>query len=169
MKYVFINKNNLSFLKLVLILVSAIIFSSNFATAQSMPSFRMQLTNGTVFSSKNLSHEKPVLIIYFAPDCEHCQVLMNAVFKNIKDFKKAQIVMVTFKPLNEVIAFKKNYQTAKYPNIKVGIETPIFFFRNYFKLQNTPFTALYNKQGKLIASYKNETPVNDLIKRLKAL
>lgn len=169
MKYVFKNKPNLSFLKLVLVILSAILFSSNVATSQSIPPFKMQLTNGTVFSSKNLSHEKPVLIIYFAPDCEHCQVLMNAVFKNIKDFKKAQIVMVTFKPLNEVIAFKKNYQTDKYPNIKVGIEMPIFFFRNYFKLQNTPFTALYNKQGKLIASYKNETPVNDLIRRLKAL
>jgi hypothetical protein len=94
---------------------------------------------------------------------------MNAVFKNIKDFKKAQIVMVTFKPLNEVIAFQKNYQTAKYSNIKVGIEMPIFFFRKYFNLQQTPFTALYNKQGKLVASYKNETPVNDLIRRLKGL
>ncbi|HEY9341610.1 MAG TPA: redoxin domain-containing protein [Hanamia sp.] len=169
MKYVFMNKSKLSFSNLVLIIVSAILFSSNVATAQSMPSFKMQLTNGTVFSSKNLSHEKPVLIIYFAPDCEHCQVLMNAVFKNIKDFKKAQIVMVTFKPLNEVVAFKKNYQTTKYPNIKVGIEMPIFFFKNYFNLQNTPFTALYNKQGKLIASYKNETPVNDLIRHLKGL
>lgn len=163
------NKSKLSFSNSVLIIVSAILFSSNVATAQSMPSFKMQLTNGTVFSSKNLSHEKPVLIIYFAPDCEHCQVLMNAVFKKIKDFKKAQMVMVTFKPLNEVIAFQKNYQTAKYPNIKVGIEMPIFFFRKYFNLQQTPFTALYNKQGKLIASYKNETPVNDLIRRLKGL
>jgi cytochrome oxidase Cu insertion factor (SCO1/SenC/PrrC family) len=169
MKYAFMNKNNLSFLKLVLIIVSAILFSSNVAISQSMPPFKMQLANGTVFSSKNLSHEKPVLIIYFSPDCEHCQVLMNAVFKNIKDFKKAQIVMVTFKPLNEVIAFQKNYQTAKYPNIKVGIDMPIFFFKNYFNLQNTPFTALYNKQGKLIASYKNETPVNDLIRHLKGL
>lgn len=169
MKYVFMNKSKLSFSNSVLIIVSAILFSSNVATAQSMPSFKMQLTNGTVFSSKNLSHEKPVLIIYFAPDCEHCQVLMNAVFKKIKDFKKAQMVMVTFKPLNEVIAFQKNYQTAKYPNIKVGIEMPIFFFRKYFNLQQTPFTALYNKQGKLIASYKNETPVNDLIRRLKGL
>jgi thiol-disulfide isomerase/thioredoxin len=169
MKYVFKNKSKLSFLNLVLIIVSAILFSSNVAISQSMPPFKMQLTNGTVFSYKNLLHDKPVLIIYFAPDCEHCQVLMNAVFKNIKDFKKAQIVMVTFKPLDEVIAFQKNYQTAKYSNIKVGIEMPIFFFRNYFKLQSTPFTALYNKQGRLVASYKNETPVNDLIKRLKAL
>ena len=77
--------------------------------------------------------------------------------------------MVTFKPLNEVVDFEKSYQTTKYPNIKVGIEIPIFFFRQYYNLQNTPFTALYDKHGKLIISYKKETPVDDLIKHLKVL
>ena len=145
------------------------LFSSNIAAAQSIPSFSMRLADGKLFSDKDLSHEKPVIIIYFAPDCEHCQVLMNVLFKRIADFKKAQIVMVTFKPLNEVVDFEKSYQTTKYPNIKVGIEIPIFFFRQYYNLQNTPFTALYDKHGKLIISYKKETPVDDLIKHLKVL
>lgn len=94
---------------------------------------------------------------------------MNVVFKKMQDFKKAQIILVTFKPVSEVIDFEKAYQTSKYANIKVGIEMPVFFFRKYYNLENTPFTALYNKNGKLIISYKTETPVDDLVKHLKAL
>jgi thiol-disulfide isomerase/thioredoxin len=163
------NKKRLSFWLVLLIITSAILFSSKIAVAQSMPAFRMQLTNGKIFSAKDLSKDKPVIIIYFAPDCEHCQALMNEILTKIQNFKKAQVVMVTFKPVNEVIDFEKHYQTAKYPNIKVGIEIPIFFFKNFYNLQNTPFTALFSKQGKLIISYQKETPVDDLIKHLKSL
>ena len=169
MKSPSVNKKKLSFWCSTLIIFSTILLSSKIAVSQSIPAFRMQLTNGKIFSAKDLSHNKPVIIIYFSPDCEHCQILMNEVFKKIQDFKKAQIIMVTFNPLNEVIEFEKKYQTSKYPNIKVGIEIPVFFFRYYYHLENTPFTALFDKHGKLIISYKKETPVDDLIKHLKTL
>ncbi|MEP6596331.1 MAG: hypothetical protein ABJA71_10310 [Ginsengibacter sp.] len=77
--------------------------------------------------------------------------------------------MVTFKPLNEVVDFEKSYHTIKYPNIIVGKEIPVFFFRIYYNLENTPFTALYDRHGKLTINNKKEAPVDDLIKHLKLL
>jgi len=139
------------------------------AQTSSMPAFKMQLTNGKTFTSAQLNHQKPTVLIYFAPDCEHCQVLMNELFARMNDFRTAQLVMVTFEPLKELFGFEKKYQTSKYPNIKVGSELPVFFFRYLYKLEHTPFTALFNKNGKLVASYKEKTPVNDLVKKLKAL
>ena len=155
--------------RIVLLLFFSTILCHSPAISQSMPAFKMQLTNGKLFSSAELSHQKPLIIIYFAPDCEHCQILMNEVFKKITEFKTAQILMVTFEPLKEVIGFEKKYQTAKYSNIKVGSEVPVFFFRTFYHLEHTPFTALFNKNGQLVASYKDQTPVDDLIKRLKKL
>lgn len=167
-KYPSVKKNKLFFWRGCFV-VLAIALSSQSIAAQSFPKFSMQLTNGKLFSTKDLSPGKPVIIIYFAPDCEHCQKLMNAFFKRVHDFKKAQVVMVTFKPMNEVNDFEKNYQTVKYPNIKVGIEVPIFFFRTYYNVENTPFTVLYDRRRKLVISYKKETPVDDLIRHLKVL
>ena len=143
--------------------------SFSMAICQPLPSFQMQLSDGKTFSSKNISPAQPLILIYFAPDCEHCQVLMDAFFKRVNEFKGAQILMATFKPINEVADFESHYQTHKYKNIKVGTEIPIFLFRTYYQLMNTPFTALYDKHGKLVASYKKETPVDELIKRLKQL
>lgn len=139
------------------------------ASAQAIPPFQMQLTNGNAYSYKNVLKTKPLLIIYFAPDCEHCQVLIREVIKKISSFKKAQLLLVSFEPLNMVKTFEKEYHLLNYSNIKCGTETPTFYFKNLFNLQKTPFTALYNKDSRLIVSYKNETSVDDLIKHLNTL
>jgi cytochrome oxidase Cu insertion factor (SCO1/SenC/PrrC family) len=153
----------------VFLTVLFFLFIYSSVIAQSIPPFKMLLTNGKTFETKDLPKGKPVAIIYFAPDCDHCQTLMNAVFKQINNFKKVEIVMVTFKPLNEVADFEKNYQTYKYSNIIVGTEVPAFFFRVYYHLVNTPFTVLFDKQGKYIYSYRKETPIGDLVSRVKKL
>ena len=152
-------------------LCAAVLFlcASQSAAAQTIPPFRMQLTNGKIFSVQNVSKKTSLIIIYFAPDCEHCQVLIHGLLKRINEFKKAQIILVSFEPLNMVLNFEKEYHLTAYPNIKCGTEIPTFYFKNLFNIAKTPFTALYNKNGKLIISYKNETPLDDLIKHLNAL
>jgi cytochrome oxidase Cu insertion factor (SCO1/SenC/PrrC family) len=151
-----------------MIICVAMLLPAN-AYAQPIPSFQMQLTNGKSFSSQALSKNKPLIIVYFAPDCDHCLVLMDTLLKKMNQFKTSQIILVTFKPVSEVVAFEKKYGISKYPNITLGIETPIFFFRQYYRVMNTPFTALYDKNGKLVVTYRKETPVNELARQLKQL
>jgi len=151
----------------IILLFFAMFFIPTSSTAQTLPAFKIKLSNGKIFSSPEVSNKKPLIIIYFAPDCEHCQILMNGLFKKINEFKNAEILMATFESDAAVAGFVKQYQTAKYPNIKVGIEIPVFFFRTYYHLEHTPFTALFDKNHKLIVSYKDYTPLDDLIKHLK--
>lgn len=150
--------------------VALLLFSfSKLAVSQSIPDFKMQLTNGKMFSAKDLSKSKPVIIIYFAPDCEHCQVLIKNLLKRVNEFKNSQIILVSFESLQQVGTFEKEYGLKSYSFIKTGIEKPVFFFRYYYHLENTPFTALYDQKGKYVISYKKQTPVDDLLKHLKAL
>src|SRR5919107_760312 len=73
------------------------------------------------------------------------------------------------KPGSPIPAFKKKYAINRYPNIKVGTEGTSYVLRNYYRLDRTPFTAGYDKRGKLSFSYKNEPPLNELFARLKKL
>ncbi len=75
--------------------------------------------------------------------------------------------MITFKPL--LSAFEKKYNISKYPNIKVGTEGYTYVLRNYYRLDKTPFTAVYDKKGMLAFFYKNETPVDEMLARVKKL
>jgi hypothetical protein len=138
--------------------------------ASMVPPFRMLQTNGRYFSANELDRTKPVVLIYFAPDCDHCQVLMQGIFKNLDAFKKAQLVLVTFKPLSELALFERQYNTASHANIKAGTEGTTFFLRSFYKLTNTPFTAIYDASGKLVCSFKSTTtPVSEILNCLKQI
>lgn len=138
--------------------------------SQKIPAFKMTLSTRKIFDTeKDLPKGKPVVLIYFDPDCDHCQKLMNELFPKMVNLKKAQIILVTYKPVEELAVFEKKYNIASYGNIKAGTEGYIFYLRNYYKIMLMPFTALYDKNGNLNYVYKKETYVDDLINRMKRL
>jgi thioredoxin-related protein len=158
-----------AFLTRGLICFSAMAFLSLAAFSQSLPPFKMYRSDKRIFNAAELPKTKPVVLIYFDPDCDHCQKLMKELFQKIDAFKKAEIIMVTFKPVEEVAAFEKQHNSQKYSNITVGTEGIGFYLRNYYGLVTMPFTALYDKKGNLNYSYRKETSVDDLVNRLKNL
>jgi thiol-disulfide isomerase/thioredoxin len=158
-----------AFLTPGLVCFSAMVFFSLAAFSQSLPPFKMYRSDKRIFSAAELPKTKPVVLIYFDPDCDHCQKLMKELFQKIDAFKKAEIVMVTYKPVEELAAFEKMHNIQKYSNIIVGTEGMGFYLRNYYGLMTMPFTALYDKKGNLNYSYRKETSVDDLANRLKNL
>ena len=154
-----------------LFLIFFVVLCINGVAQQSskMPPFKMILPNGEIYLANNIKKNKPVILIYFAPDCDHCKILMKDFFKRVTEFSQAEVVMITYKPLKEVAGFINEYGISQYTNIRVGTESPTHFIRHYYNLSNTPFTALFNKKGELSYSYQKETPVPDLINRLNKI
>ena len=138
-------------------------------SSQTIPPFKMTLSNNKIFNAADLPKGKPLVLIYFDPDCDHCQKLMTELFKKINSFNKAEMVLITFKPVTEVAAFEKKYTTSKFANMRVGTEGTLFYLKNYYNLVKMPFTVLYDDKGNYSYSYREETPIDDLIKRLKSL
>ncbi|HET9825570.1 MAG TPA: redoxin domain-containing protein [Chitinophagaceae bacterium] len=147
----------------------ALLLSTGTLSQSSLPPFKMYLSNNTVFSVTQLPRNKPVVVIYFDPDCDHCQKLMNGIFKKINSFKKTEMIMVTFKSIAEVAAFEKRYKTARYSNLRVGPEGTSYQLRDYYQLVKIPFTALYGKNQKLSYSYGQDASVDEIVKRVKDL
>jgi thiol-disulfide isomerase/thioredoxin len=139
------------------------------AHSQPMPPLKMQLPGNKVFDISEVPKGKPIILIYFDPDCDHCQKLMGEMFKKINQFKKAEIVFATFKPVSELDSLYKKYSVLKYPNVKMGTENATYYLRLYYDVTTLPFTALYDKKGNLNYSYRKETSVDDLIARLKKI
>lgn len=163
------NKIKASTLLIVIFFLSVTLLFSARAFSQPVPPFKMTLSDNKIFNASELPKGKPLVLIYFDPDCDHCQRLMDTLFKKINSFKKAELVLITYKPVTELASFEKKHDTHKYTNMKVGTEGTGFYLRNYFKLMIMPFTALYDKNGNYSYSYRKETPVDDLLIRLKAL
>ncbi len=56
-----------------------------------VPPFKIQLTDGSWFSKSDLD-KKPSLILYFSPDCGHCQLETEEIISRAKSLTKLQIL-----------------------------------------------------------------------------
>jgi hypothetical protein len=100
-------------------------------------------------SCGNLPMGKPIVIIYFSPDCEECHALTKELLTRIKEFSNSSIAMITNMPIDQVKHFVTEFQLEKYPNIYVGTGG-YFFVGRYYNVE-TPFMALHNKNGDLMS------------------
>jgi hypothetical protein len=81
----------------------------------------------------------------------------------MKDLKKLHIVMITSKPYQEMRDFTKYFKLDRFPNIKVGTD-PNRLITRFYAVKFTPFSALYDKKGKLINSWEKGMDFEEVIK-----
>ena len=110
------------------------------------------------------------MIIYFSPDCSHCQHLVYDMKPKMKQFGDTQIVMVTFidySMLKMIKTFSRDFDLAKYPNIIVGTEGRSYVVQRYYQVKTTPYIAIYDRKGKLVTAYDKAPTMSELIATVK--
>ena len=140
-----------------------------FSQKGKLPPFKMIRPDGSLFRAQDLPMGKPIMIIYFSPECEECQNFTEEMMNSIEDFFKASIAMVTYLPATTLPPFIANYKLNIYPNIFVGTEGNSFFLRAYYNIQRFPFIAVYSKEGNLVKAFNREPGIEDLKKIMKDL
>ncbi len=145
-------------------------YLESYAQTSKVPSFRMIQSNGKIFRAEYLPFGKPIIIIYFSPDCDDCQLLTSEFLARINDFKNVSIAMITYLSVESVSNFVARNNLSNYSNIYVGTEGNSLFVKNYYDIEKFPFVALFNKNGDLIKKYySKEISLNDLSDCLKKL
>jgi cytochrome oxidase Cu insertion factor (SCO1/SenC/PrrC family) len=132
-----------------------------------MPSFSIVEPNGETFQSESLAKDKPILILYFSPECDDCLAFMHLFFNHITDFNDVSIVMITYLPINEAAGFIQKYHIDNYKNLVIGTEEHSLSVMKYYRIEHIPFAALYDKNGNLISLYQKEIPIKELISKLR--
>jgi len=133
-----------------------------------IPPYHILTTDSVYITPKNLQKHKPVMIIYFAPDCSHCQHLMMEMKPKMNELKNVQVVMITFvEQLKAIQVFYRDFDLAKYPNFIVGTEGYSYLVQKYYNVRSTPYIALYNKDGKLANSYQKPPKMEELVAAVK--
>jgi thioredoxin-related protein len=162
-------------MKKLLLLFSLIIATrcsqaQNKPNIENIPPFHILKTDSTYFTPANLKKNQSVMIIYFSPDCSHCQHLMYEMKPKMKQFGNTQIVMVTFMEPSMLIAVKnfyRDFDLAKYPNVTVGTEGHTYVVQRYYQVKTTPYIAIYNRNGKLVKAFDKVPSMDQLIATVK--
>src|SRR5687767_3582371 len=85
-----------------------------------VPPFSLIAAPDSISFSKEDLTKKPVLIVVFSPDCEHCRQFTKDLLANYQLVKKAQIIMSSALNYNIIKKFYEEFKIADYPQIIVG-------------------------------------------------
>ncbi len=156
-----------SFLLLMLFL-GPLIRAQTTEEKKEIPPFNILLTNSKYFKAAEVTKNVPLVLVYFDPTCEHCKAFTANLIKNVKSFRKTQIVMISYTPFSQVRQFETEFHLNRYSNIKVGTEGYTFVVQRYYHIDKFPFVALFNAKGSLIASYYSAPDIDQIIGVLNA-
>jgi thiol-disulfide isomerase/thioredoxin len=127
-----------------------------------IPPFKIQLADSSWYSKANLPTRRPTLILYFSPDCGHCQMEAEELITRMKNLKNLHVVMITSRPFDDMRNFSEHYKLNRFPSIKIGTD-PQRLVTNFYGVKFTPFSALYDRKGKLIKVYEQGINWDELI------
>ena len=127
-----------------------------------VPPFNLLKTDSTMLTKNDLHKNRQTLVMFFSPDCPHCQHQTEDLLADFSSFKNTDIVMATYQPFEEMVAFKAKYKLAEHPNIMIGRDEK-FFLVPYYRMHNLPFLALYDRRGKLITTFEGNQKVSKIL------
>ncbi|MEO7922141.1 MAG: thioredoxin [Chitinophagaceae bacterium] len=122
--------------------------------------------SSTYYTKDDLPKKKPVMLMLFNPQCEHCQHETEELVRNIDQFKDIHIVLSTSMLFDSMMSFREKYKLAQFDNIVVGYD-PGFFLITYYMLHNMPFLAFYNKKKELISVFEGSLPIPAILEVFK--
>jgi len=148
-------------MEIILTLTLTSCFSTN--RKGDVPPFDLLLPDSTtVFNTSQIPRGKPVVLIYFSPDCEHCQQQTQDILNKIDSLNEVNFYFITNDPFDRLKIFNKYYKLYKYKNIMLGRDIN-FSFIKYFKPTGTPYLIVYNQRKVLRAVFGQETKATRLI------
>jgi hypothetical protein len=132
--------------------LAAALLSGVACFGQNLPSdFVVADTGGHYVHIYPAKFRKPLLLVYFQPDCGECQAFVGKLVKHSEIFRRYQVVMVTNAGLGALRQFAAAYRLGGRKGLILGTEGwTNFLFRN-LGVQRFPFVAVYDRQRLVVA------------------
>jgi peroxiredoxin len=132
---------------------------------KTLPSFSFKKLNDTIFNANEIK-EGPVLILFFHPECEHCQYQITSFFKKWVQTRDIHVLLVSNAEKSEIKSFVKENKLPDYPGLNVLVDEADTF-RDYFGIEQVPATFIYNKQLNLVKCFQGEVRPETILKYLR--
>lgn len=130
---------------------------------KTLPSAGFVSLEGDSVNLHDFDNKKPLVIIYFHPECEHCRYEAAEIGQHADDFEKCQLVMVTpDDSLQRIEAFCEQAQLWEVDNIEILTDERNCFYEVFGKTA-IPSVFIYNTEHKLVRYFRGETKTEAII------
>ncbi len=141
--------------------------AKNFAKYQTLPAFKANIVpDSTDFSNKDLNRKNPVIIMFFSPDCEHCQRETKELLAFKNELKAVQIVMLSPSSYHALHQFYDEYGLSSMPNIKMAQDIN-YSLGSLYQIRTFPTMYVYSNTGKLLKAFAGNVTVPEILAAVK--
>lgn len=128
-----------------------------------LPTFEIvNLDSSGTISTYDIPKDKPILLMFFSPDCDHCIQMTGKMLDHMDVLKKVRIYMITPMSLQLLNTFYKNMNLEKYDNIVAG-KDEAFFFPRFYQVSTVPYIAVYDQHKVLVEAFPGQSTIDDIL------
>lgn len=132
---------------------------------KTLPVFSLRTISDTMFRSDNIT-EGPVLVLFFHPECEHCQYHIESLFNNKVFIQGVIILLISSSEKEGIIKFLKEHNLLDHPEL-IALIDEAYSFKDWFGTDLIPATFIYNKKLKLVRYFQGEVKPETIRKYLR--
>ena len=119
----------------------------------SIPTFKINIVpDSSLFTNENLKKNKPFILMFFSPDCDHCQMETKELIAYKTELKDIQILMVSGAGFREINDFYNDFRLSAIPNIKLGQDVNLKL-ASIYKIRTYPSIYVYDYRGTLAKAF----------------
>jgi len=93
---------------------------------------------------------KPLLLVYFQPDCGECQAFVSKLVKHAEIFRRYRVVMVTNAGVEAMRQFARSYRLGAMKGLILGTEGWTNFLLRKLGVARFPYVAVFRQQRLLV-------------------
>lgn len=128
-----------------------------------LPFFNLMLPDSTTrLNTAMIPEGKPTVLLYFSPDCEHCQHETESLLRVMESLKNIRFYFITTDSLDRMRVFYNYYHLQRYPNITVGRDYTLSF-PGHFGSPDPPYTVIYDKHKRQKATFSGATNASQIV------
>ena len=130
---------------------------------EQLPAFDLLMSDSiTHMNTASIEAGHPIALLYFSPDCEHCQEETETILKHMDSLKNVRFYFITNDPLDRLRGFNIAYGLYKHKNITVCWDNQ-FLFPRHFKGAFPPYLVLYDRQRRQRGIYEGGLKASQMI------
>lgn len=131
--------------------------------AGEIPSFDILLSDSlTHIDLGKIKPGTPVALLYFSPDCEHCQKETIDIIQHMDSLQQVRFYFITNDSVDRIRVFRNVYHLGKYTNISLGWDNQ-FLFPRHFNGAYPPYLVLYDRHLRQLGSFEGEVGAGKMI------
>jgi peroxiredoxin len=127
-----------------------------------MPLLTVKKTDGTEVFVRGLAGK--TILIFFNPDCDHCQNEAKSISENKRSFEEYQLYFISSDSVHNIEKFSRDYNLTD-PNYHFAQADGMAVYNAMGPLPSVPAVFIYNDRKK-IKEFLGETKIEELKKYL---